>query len=99
MADDIKGGAPWKGGYTVSAYGVWARDGNNFVSINGVRNDGALTGITPYRFTPSRNLIVVQAQEGCSSSITGCSRGMSPALDDPTRVLDESMPRWSGSPN
>lgn len=53
MADDIKAGALSEGRLTVSAYGVWARDGNNFVNINGVRNDGALTGITLYRFTPS----------------------------------------------
>ena len=52
MADDIKAGALSEGRLTVSAYGVWARDGNNFVNINGVRNDGALTGITLYRFTP-----------------------------------------------
>ena len=65
MADDIKAGALSEGRLTVSAYGVWARDGNNFVNINGVRNDGALTGITLYRFTPERKLIdVVQAQEG-----------------------------------
>jgi lipopolysaccharide export LptBFGC system permease protein LptF len=73
MADDIKAGAMSEGRLTVSAYGVWARDGNNFVNINGVRNDGALTGITLYRFTPSRNLIdVVQAKEGCSRITTGC---------------------------
>ncbi|WP_421319063.1 LPS export ABC transporter permease LptG [Aeromonas veronii] len=65
MADDIRAGAISEGRLTVSAYGVWARDGNNFVNINGVRNDGALTGITLYRFTPERKLIdVVQAQEG-----------------------------------
>ena len=40
-----------KGGSRSRPTRVWARDGNNFVNINGVRNDGALTGITLYRFT------------------------------------------------
>ena len=61
-----------EGRLTVSAYGVWARDGNNFVNINGVRNDGAPDRHHPLPLPPSRNLIdVVQAKEG-SRITTGC---------------------------
>ena len=91
MADDIKAGALSEGRLTVSAYGVWARDGNNFVNINGVRNDGALTGITLYRFTPSRNLIdVVQAKEGVFEDHHWLLKQVHiTRFDDPTRIQDE----------
>ena len=91
MADDIKAGAMSEGRLTVSAYGVWARDGNNFVNINGVRNDGALTGITLYRFTPSRNLIdVVQAKEGVFEDHHWLLKQVHiTRFDDPTRIQDE----------
>ncbi|MGL5949777.1 MAG: LPS export ABC transporter permease LptG [Aeromonas sp.] len=65
LADDIKAGAMSEGRLTISAYGVWARDGDHFVNINGVRKDGALTGVTLYRFSRNQELEeVVQASEG-----------------------------------
>ena len=84
-----------EGRLTVSAYGVWARDGNNFVSINGVRNDGALTGITLYRFTPSRDLIdVVQAQEGVFEQHHWRLNNISVTrFDDPTQIVTEQHPQ------
>ena len=72
MADDIKAGPCRKGGLRSRPYGVWARDGNNFVNINGVRNDGALTGITPTASSVPQPDRRGQAKEGCSRITTGC---------------------------
>ncbi|MCS3460476.1 LPS export ABC transporter permease LptG [Aeromonas rivuli] len=96
-ADDIKAGAMSEGRLTVSASGVWARDGNNFVSINGVRNDGALTGITLYRFTPDRKLIdVVQAQEGMFEQHHWLLKSVhATRFDDPTRIISEVHPQMT----
>ncbi|QCG49488.1 MULTISPECIES: LPS export ABC transporter permease LptG [Aeromonas] len=91
-AGDIKASAMSEGRLTLSAYGVWARDGSDYVNISGVRNDGSLTGITLYRFNGERKLIeVVQAQEGLfvqrhwelkSVAIT--------RFDNPARITRES---------
>lgn len=63
-AEDIRAGAMSEGRLTLMAYGVWARDGSDYVNIGGVRSDGNLTGITLYRFNEERKLDeVVTAQE------------------------------------
>lgn len=63
--EDIRAGAISGGRLTLVADGVWARDGNNYVNISGVRNDGTLVGIALYRFSPQRRLAdVVMASEG-----------------------------------
>ena len=99
MADDVKAGALSEGRLTVSAYGVWARDGNNFVNINGVRNDGALTGITLYRFTPERKLIdILQAREGVFEQHHWLLKQVQiTRFDDPAQILSETQAQmeWS----
>jgi lipopolysaccharide export system permease protein len=92
MADDIKAGALSEGRLTVSAYGVWARDGNNFVNINGVRNDGTLTGITLYRFNPDRQLLdVVQADEAVfDQHHWQLKRLQVTQFDDPTQIVSDT---------
>ncbi|MGL5225434.1 MAG: LPS export ABC transporter permease LptG [Aeromonas sp.] len=99
MADDIRAGAISEGRLTVSAYGVWARDGNNFVNINGVRNDGALTGITLYRFNPDRKLIdVVQAQEGVFDKDQWLLKQVRVTrFDNPAQISNEQLPQMAWS--
>lgn len=37
-------------------YGLWARDGNTYINVNSVRNDGSLVNITLYQFNEDNKL-------------------------------------------
>jgi lipopolysaccharide export system permease protein len=45
------------GGQTIqTAYGLWVRQGHDFIHVQTVRGNGELLGVTHYQFTPDRKL-------------------------------------------
>jgi len=45
------------GGQTIqTAYGLWVRQGHDFIHVQTVRGNGELIGVTRYQFTPDRKL-------------------------------------------
>lgn len=45
------------GGQTIqTAYGLWVRQGHDFIHVQTVRGNGELSGVTHYQFTPDRKL-------------------------------------------
>ncbi|WP_038149259.1 LPS export ABC transporter permease LptG [Tolumonas lignilytica] len=55
-AHDIKTSAVTGGKITASGYGIWIKEGHNFISIDTLFRDGSLHGITLYRFNPNGDL-------------------------------------------
>lgn len=55
-AKDFKAHALSGGQITASSYGVWARDGNDFVHVGVVYRDGSLAKVTRYQFDEGQDL-------------------------------------------
>lgn len=55
-AHDIKTTAISGGKITASTYGVWIKEGHDFISIDTLLRDGSLHGLTMYRFNESGEL-------------------------------------------
>lgn len=58
-AHDIKTTAVSGGKITASTYGIWVKEGHDFISIGALLRDGSLRDVTLYRFNPAGDLLEI----------------------------------------